>query len=100
MYEKRETVDPAEIIKPAWHSFVSLWLWFNLITSPFLILWPELQDNKNFWYALWFNELVWLLDIIRKFFDKPKKSRAADSYEVAVEYIKSTLILDVLSSLP
>ena len=64
------------IWKPIWHSFTSFWLWFNLITSPFLILRPELQDNKTFWYALWFNELVWILDILRKFFDKPKKSRA------------------------
>ena len=52
------------------------------------------------WYALWFNELVWMLDIVRKFFDKPKRSRANDVYEVAVAYIKSTLILDALSSLP
>ena len=38
--------------------------------------------------------------MVRKFFDKPKKSRALDVYEIATQYIKSTLILDVVSTLP
>ena len=51
-------------------------LWFNLLTTPFIILYPELEDIQNLYYMLWFNELVWVLDIIRKFGDKPKKSKA------------------------
>ena len=43
---------------------------------------------------------MWLLDIIRKMFVKPKKSRAKDSYENAIQYIKTNLILDVTSLLP
>ena len=83
-----------------WHSFVSIWLWFTLITSPFICLYDDFGDSPTMFYMLWFNELVWILDMLRKFFDKPKKSRARDVYEVAVEYIKSTLILDVIASLP
>lgn len=86
-----------------WYSCISFWLWFNMISSPFIILWPELgseQENKNLYYILWLNELVWLLDIVRKIFDKPKKSRANDIYENAMAYFKSTLILDIISTLP
>lgn len=58
---------------------MSFWLWFNLISTPFLILWPDLdQSSKSFWYILWLNELVWLLDMVRKFVDKPKGSKAED----------------------
>ena len=52
------------------------------------------------WQILWVNEFVWMLDIARKFFDKPKSSLAQDSYEVATNYIKSTLILDLIAILP
>ena len=86
-----------------WYSFISIWLWFNMISSPFIIMWPELnseENHKTLYYYLWFNELVWLLDIVRKPFDKPKKSRAVDVYENAMAYFKSTLILDVISTLP
>jgi hypothetical protein len=85
-----------------WSTAISLALWFNLVTSPFVILYPEIAEekNKNFYYSLWLNELMWLLDIVRKFFDKPKKSRAKDSYENAIHYIKTTLILDVAALLP
>ena len=41
-----------------------------------------------------------MLDIGRKFFDKPKNSNAQDSYEVATNYIKSTLILDSIALFP
>ena len=38
--------------------------------------------------------------MIRKFFDPPKRGRQLDVYEVAINYMKSTLILDVLATLP
>jgi len=38
--------------------------------------------------------------MIRKFFDAPKRGRARDVYEIAINYMKSTLILDVLATLP
>ena len=77
-------------------------LWFNLVTTPFIILWPEIQDpdQKTLYYLLWLNEFFWILDILRKFFDKPKKSRSRDIYENAVNYMKGTLIFDVISTLP
>ena len=91
------------MIKTIWHILGSLFLWFNLISSPFLILWPELNDEKNhrnLYYLLWLNELYWVLDIVRKMFDPPSKSQMTDVYEVAINYIKSTLILDVTATLP
>lgn len=67
------------------------------------MLYPELNSeelNKNLYYLMWLNELFWLLDILRKTFDKPKKGTSTDVYDIAVAYAKSTLILDVISLLP
>ena len=38
--------DSAQIacIKSIWYLIVSLLLWFNLVTTPFLMLYPELSD--------------------------------------------------------
>ena len=71
-----------------WYCFISFWLWFNMISTPFIILWPELgseTENKTIYYILWLNEFIWLVDIVRKPFDKPKKSRATDVYENAIQ---------------
>lgn len=87
-------------VRTVWLCITSLWLWFNLISAPFLCLYPEMSENKTLSYYLWANELVFLLDIIRKLFDKPKKSRAADVYEIAVAYLKSTFILDFVAWFP
>lgn len=97
---KENESDLLDLLITVWFIVISFFLWFNLVTSPFVWLYPELQENKQFYYALWLNELVWILDIIRKIFHKPKKSRARDSYENALIYIKSTLILDVVAGLP
>lgn len=93
-----------DFIKIIWLCIMSFWLWFNMITSPWILLWPELSDeneHKGFWLFLWVNEIFWVLDILRKFFDQPKnRSRLTDQYEIAIAYIKSDLILDVLAILP
>ena len=73
--------DVFNIVRTVWFSIFSLFLWFNLITSPLIMMWPDLNENaeaesKSFYYALWLNEFVFILDIVRKFMDKPKKSRA------------------------
>ena len=83
-----------------WYCIISIFIWFNLVTSPFVILWPELNEDKTMINLFWLNELIWALDILRKFVDKPKKSRATDPYDIAVAYIKSTLALDVFATLP
>jgi len=49
---------------------------------------------------LWLNELIWVLDILRKFIDKPKKSVATDTYEIGVAYIKSDFIFDFIATFP
>ena len=90
-------------VKQFWYNFMSFWLWFNMVTTPFVLLWPDLSletEDYNMWLVLWINELCWFLDMIRKFFDKPPRSLANDTYEVAVAYIKSDLIKDVLALLP
>ena len=82
---------------------MSLMLWYNLITAPLILLWPELsleEENKNSWYMLWANELFWTLDMARKFFNKRTGRPINDTYELAQAYIKSTLILDVIATLP
>ena len=102
----KQSFDIALIFRPIkiiWMCNLSGWLWFNLITSPFIILWPSLSDegiNKNLWYLFWLNELFWAFDIIRKFFDPTKSNQHLDAYEVTVNYIKSTLIFDLVALLP
>lgn len=104
--EKTSTMslNSADVLKTIWHIIMSVSLWFNLVSSPLIILWPEITDQqvegKTLYYALWCNELCFLLDMIRKFFDPPKRGRQLDVYEVAIAYMKSTLILDVLATLP
>ena len=96
-------INPTDWVKSLWFTLLSVSLWFNLVSTPLIMLWPEISDqsaNKNFYYLLWLNELMFILDTIRKFFDPPKGSRALDVYEIAINYIKSTLILDVLATLP
>ena len=93
------------LLKILWLINLAFWLWFNLVSSPFIILWPTISQeeegsDKTIWYLLWLNELIWILDIVRKFFDSPKPMIQYDAYEVAVNYIKSTLILDVLAVAP
>ena len=69
-----------------WHCIMSLVLWYNLISSPLVILWPELsleEENKSSWYMLWGNELFWTLDIVRKFFNKRTGRPINDTYELA-----------------
>lgn len=93
----------ALFVKTGWLVILSTMLWFNLATAPLIMLWPEItetSEGKGFFYALWFNETIFLLDIIRQFFDPPKGSQLKDVYEVFVSYVKSNLILDVVSTLP
>ena len=72
--------------------------WFNLLTIPIIMLWPEIFPPPNI--PLWINELAFLLDIIRKAFTKKQKSIALDSYEIFVEYLTSNFIIDLISSVP
>lgn len=86
--------------KMLWLCITSVWLWFNLVSTPFLILWPDLDDKTQLWYIMWGNELVWILDMVRQFFDKPRKSKAADVYDIAVAYMKSYFIIDLVATVP
>ena len=103
MDAEEETLNPMVLITTCWKCILSISLWFNLVSTPLIILWPEISDNsesKTMYYLLWLNELLFLLDMIRKFFDPPKGSRATDVYEIAVNYMKSTLILDASATVP
>ena len=93
-------VRPEHALHTIWYCIISCFIWFNLVSSPFLILWPELNKDKYLNKILWVNELIWTLDIFRKFLVKPEKSRETDTYEIAVAYIKSTLIIDLIATLP
>ena len=73
------------------------------MTAPYILIWPDLSiesENKYTWTALWINEFIWALDIVRKVFDKPKNSRLIDSYDIAMAYFKSTFALDLIAFLP
>ena len=97
----KEESNIAKYIFSLWYVIMSFVLWFNLTSTTFLILWPELgEDNKTLYYVLWLNEFMWLLDILRKLFDKPKKHAHMDFYDHVISYFKSYFILDLISTLP
>lgn len=64
-------VRPEQALLTLWYCIISCFIWFNLVSSPFLILWPELNEDQYLYKILWANELVWTLDIFRKFLVKP-----------------------------
>ena len=59
------------IFKIFWHLNMFFWLWFNMLTIPFIMLWPDLSnaiENYELWLILWLNELMWFTDMIFKCF--------------------------------
>lgn len=88
-------------MKIAWLLLFSVVLWTNLITTPLVMMWPEMQV-EIFYTLFWFVEIVYLLNIARKLLFNQSSSITLkqDAFEAAVEYIKSTLIFDVSSTLP
>ena len=81
-----------------WKVLMSNMHWLNLITTPIVMLWPELFPSPS--YTLWLIETFFLIDIVRKGFTKKPKSTASDNYEIFVEYIRSNLILDLVATIP
>lgn len=87
---------PFRVIEIMWITCISLSLWFNLLTTPAIMIFPSLKTDLS--YLLWLNETFWILDIAHKalMIRVPGK----DPYDVAVDYIKSTLILDLIATFP
>lgn len=88
-----------------WASFIFVWRllmsfvhWFNLISTPLLLLWPELFLSPS--YSLWLNEFCFLLNMVTKCFTKKPKSAATDNYDIFVDYFKSNFILDLIATVP
>ena len=55
------------IIKMIWNFNMFFWLWFNMLTIPCIMLWPDLcseLENYVTWLILWLNELMWLTHMI------------------------------------
>ena len=51
-------------VKSGWYVIMSVCLWFTLISTPAIELFPDL--NKELFYILWLNETFWAMDIARK----------------------------------
>ena len=81
-----------------WLCYMTVIHWLNILSTPIALIWTNIFTAPN--YFLWFIEISFLIDIIRKFFIKKPKSIATDVYEVFVEYVQSNLILDLISGLP
>lgn len=95
-FSERKKLDDREKCEAIWFFLMSVALWFNLATTPSIMVFPEL--NAYYFNFLWLSEFLWLLDIARKLLLQHKPGM--DSFEAAVNYMKSTLILDVMSTLP
>ena len=75
---------------------MSLCFWFTVYTTPAIMIFPEL--NEILINLHWINEVVWVLEIIRKVhFNVPEGEEAM---EAAMLYIKSSMILDIVATLP
>ena len=72
--------------------------WYNLLTVPAIMLWPELFSQPSL--SLWLVELIFLLDIVVKGFKKKKNSFAIDGYDVFMGYLTSNFILDLIVIIP
>ena len=84
-----------------WLVLMSFWLWVNLLSTSWLILWPELREENEFIeQALWLNEFFWVMDILRKFFLRRRKHAKGDLFDNAIAYLKSSFIFDLISTLP
>ena len=81
-----------------WLCFMSIIHWLNMLSTPVALLWPDTFAQLN--YFMWTIEFCFLFDIFRKCFHKKPRSKAIDVYEIFVEYVKSNLILDLISLLP
>ena len=80
----------------AWFFVQCMCLWFNLYSTPAIMLEPELNERLR--TICIFNELVWALDIIRMLmFNAPD---GEDSFAFAIDYIKGQFIFDILATLP
>lgn len=85
-----------KLIEHAWYCGLSICLWFNLMTTPAIMIFPNLKTNL--YYLLWLNEFFWILDIAHKLLMQKKPGK--DPYDMAVSYIKSTFILDLIATFP
>ena len=83
-------------IEAAWFCVLSVSLWVNLGTTPVVMLWPDLSEDMKIW--LWLNEAIWLLEIARRLIFSAEDHE--DSYEVALNYIRSSFPFDVIATLP
>ena len=77
---------------------MSFWNWFNMVTTPFIMLYPELWPRES--YILWLQEICFFLDIVRKCFVAKEGSITTDSYDIFVEYLQSSMIFDLISTVP
>ena len=96
--DERESHEEEEskVLEKVWLCIMSLSQWFTVISTPAIMTFPDL--NQPLFFYLWLNELTWIIDIIRKLICTTRPGM--DAYAVAVRYIKTTLIFDVLATLP
>lgn len=85
-------------IRLLWIILMSFVHWLNLLTTPVVMLWPEIFPSPS--VVLWSIEIMFLIDIFRKCIDKKPKSSAEDAYEIFVEYLRSNMPIDIIALIP
>ena len=75
---------------------LSLCLWFNLYSTPMIMLFPDL--NNQWIDLLWFNEAIWICEILRKFIFNAQGEE--DPYDAFMRYVRSTMVIDLVATLP
>ena len=87
-----------EELTTLWLCLISFVHWVNLVLTPIIMLWPMLFPSPS--YTLWLVEILFLCDILRKCVLKKPKSLATDSYDIFVEYLRTTMFIDLIALIP
>lgn len=82
-----------------WLYFMSCLHWANLITTPIIMIWPQLFPSPD--YMLWFLEVCFMFDMVRKSLVRTHKPDSdEDFYDIFIDYLRSTMILDLIATVP
>lgn len=85
-----------EKVELLWLNCLCLFLWFNLYSTPLIMIFPDL--NQNILPSLALNEIAWVLEMFRRLFFNAEEGQ--DSYTVAIDYIKSDFVFEFLAAFP
>lgn len=78
---------------------MSFIFWIDNISTPILLLWPDdYSEDLSFW--IWLCDICWLINILVNFLEIDPNYDTIDPLEIALRYLKSVFIIDVIATVP